>query len=119
VLLLSSSSSSSPVITELEDFLIANRSEYLANASRFNYTMEQKEYNNQLTQRLLEYASNCGYGNLLELKEFNTFTSLRDRVRCYYKSFVQSYRRREQRRQKREEQQQQQRTIKLQKSSKK
>jgi hypothetical protein len=117
-MLLLSASSSSPVITELEDFLIANRSEYLANASRFNYTMEQKEYNNQLTQRLLEYASNCGYGNLLDLKEFNTFTSLRDRVRCYYKSFVQSYRRREQRRQKREEQQQQ-RTIKLQKNSKK
>mmetsp|Transcript_2152 Transcript_2152/g.3892 ORF Transcript_2152/g.3892 Transcript_2152/m.3892 type:complete len:457 (+) Transcript_2152:225-1595(+) len=91
---------------ELEDFLIANRPEYLAHAAR-NYTLEQKDYNNALTGRLLEYATSCGYGNLLGESyrhDFGaSFTNVRDRIRCYYKSFMQSHRRREQRKQRRQQ----------------
>jgi hypothetical protein len=93
---------------ELEDFLIANRPEYLQHSAQ-NYTLEQKDYNNTLTARLIDYAESCGYGNLLELpqyeQDFGSFTAVRDRIRGYYKSFLQSSRRREQRRQRRLEKQ--------------
>eukprot|EP00539_Tryblionella_compressa_P019428 CAMPEP_0178876036 /NCGR_PEP_ID=MMETSP0747-20121128/10080_1 /TAXON_ID=913974 /ORGANISM="Nitzschia punctata, Strain CCMP561" /LENGTH=506 /DNA_ID=CAMNT_0020543565 /DNA_START=147 /DNA_END=1667 /DNA_ORIENTATION=+ len=86
--------------------VIANRPEYLAHAAR-NYTLEQKDYNNALTGRLLEYATSCGYGNLLGESyrhDFGaSFTNVRDRIRCYYKSFMQSHRRREQRKQRRQQ----------------
>jgi hypothetical protein len=97
--------------TELEDFLITNRPEYLHHSAQ-NYTLEQKDYNNTLTARLIEYAEQCGYGNLLHLQkyqqDFGSFTAVRDRIRGYYKSHVQSSRRREQRRQNRLAKQQQQ-----------
>ncbi|KAG7370323.1 hypothetical protein IV203_028069 [Nitzschia inconspicua] len=95
---------------ELEDFLIANRPEYLRHSAQ-NYTLEQKDYNNTLTARLIDYADQCGYGNLLDHKykqDFGSFTAIRDRIRGYFKSFLQSSRRREQRRQKRIEKQRQQ-----------
>jgi len=45
---------------ELEDFLIANRDEYLRH-SAMNYTSQQRQYNNRLTERLLELAARHGY----------------------------------------------------------
>lgn len=75
---------------ELEDFLIANREEYLRH-SAMNYTMQQKEYNNRLTERLLQLASDCGY---VFDEECFSFVSIRDRIRCYFKSYVQSKKKR-------------------------
>ena len=45
---------------QLEDFLIANRDEYLRH-SAMNYTSQQRQYNNRLTERLLELAARHGY----------------------------------------------------------
>lgn len=75
---------------ELEAFLIANREEYLRH-SALNYTMEQKQYNNRLTERLLEVAARHNY--VFDEDVFD-FVSVRDRIRCYYKSFVQSSKKR-------------------------
>lgn len=75
---------------ELERFLIANRDEYLKH-SNMNYTAEQKQYNNWLTERLLEVASQHNY--MFDPDEFN-FVAIRDRIRCYYKSYVQTARKR-------------------------
>lgn len=75
---------------ELEDFLIANREEYLRH-SAMNYTMQQKEYNNRLTERLLTLASECGY---IFDEECFSFVAIRDRIRCYFKSYVQSKKKR-------------------------
>jgi hypothetical protein len=75
---------------QLEQFLIANRDEYL-NHSALNYTVQQKSYNNRLTERLLELATEHGY--IFDEAEFN-FVTVRDRIRCYYKSFVQSAKKR-------------------------
>ncbi|GAX13349.1 hypothetical protein FisN_17Hh292 [Fistulifera solaris] len=75
---------------ELERFLIENREEYLEHSSR-NYTVAQKQYNNMLTERLLEVAEKAGYA--FDQDEFN-FVSIRDRIRCYYKSYVQTVRKR-------------------------
>mmetsp|Transcript_6601 Transcript_6601/g.7578 ORF Transcript_6601/g.7578 Transcript_6601/m.7578 type:complete len:710 (+) Transcript_6601:172-2301(+) len=71
---------------ELEGFLIDNRDEYLHH-SALNYTKEQKQYNNQLTARLIKLASKCGYA--FDIEVFS-FVAIRDRIRCYYKSYVQS-----------------------------
>ena len=71
---------------ELEAFLIANREEYLRH-SALNYTLQQKQYNNRLTERLLELALSHGY--VFDEEAFN-FVTVRDRIRCYYKSYVQS-----------------------------
>jgi len=71
---------------ELEQFLLVNRDQYLQH-SALNYTFEQKRYNNELTQRLLKLASDCGY--YFDRKIFS-FVAVRDRIRCYYKSYVQS-----------------------------
>lgn len=75
---------------ELEAFLIANREEYLRH-SAMNYTTQQKQYNNRLTERLLELASDNGY--VFDEEEFS-FVTVRDRIRCYFKSYVQSSRKR-------------------------
>lgn len=75
---------------ELEDFLIANREEYLRH-SALNYTVQQKQYNNRLTDQLLELATRHGY--LFDTQEFS-FVTVRDRIRCYYKSYVQSAKKR-------------------------
>eukprot|EP00594_Rhizosolenia_setigera_P019793 CAMPEP_0178978326 /NCGR_PEP_ID=MMETSP0789-20121207/25083_1 /TAXON_ID=3005 /ORGANISM="Rhizosolenia setigera, Strain CCMP 1694" /LENGTH=271 /DNA_ID=CAMNT_0020668025 /DNA_START=297 /DNA_END=1112 /DNA_ORIENTATION=- len=75
---------------ELETFLIANREEYLRH-SALNYTVQQKQYNNLLTNRLLELASKHGY---VFDKEAFSFVTVRDRIRCYYKSYVQSSKKR-------------------------
>lgn len=75
---------------ELEEFLIANRDEYLRH-STLNYTVQQKQYNNRLTERLLELAADCGYA--FDEHEFS-FVAVRDRIRCYYKSYVQSLKKR-------------------------
>ena len=74
---------------QLEQFLITNREEYLRH-SALNYTLQQKQYNNKLTQRLLDLATTHGY---IFGSEFN-FVTVRDRIRCYYKSFVQSAKKR-------------------------
>lgn len=75
---------------ELESFLIENREEYLRH-SALNYTMQQKQYNNHLTERLIALATECDY-------EFDdevfTFVTIRDRIRCYFKSYVQSRKKR-------------------------
>jgi hypothetical protein len=77
-------------LPELEQFLIANREEYLRHSAQ-NYTIQQKQYNNRLTERLLELATEHGY--LFDEREFS-FVVVRDRIRCYYKSFVQSAKKR-------------------------
>lgn len=74
----------------LEAFLIANRGEYLRH-SALNYTMQQKNYNNRLTERLLELASENGY--IFDEEAFS-FVTVRDRIRCYFKSYVQSRKKR-------------------------
>jgi hypothetical protein len=56
-----------------------------------NYTAEQKQYNNWLTERLLEVAARHNY--VFDPEEFN-FVAVRDRIRCYYKSYVQTARKR-------------------------
>jgi hypothetical protein len=75
---------------ELEKFLIANREEYLRH-SALNYTMQQKQYNNTLTERLVDLATECGY--VFDEQSF-TFVTIRDRIRCYFKSYVQSRKKR-------------------------
>jgi hypothetical protein len=77
-------------IQQLEGFLIANRDEYLKHSSK-NYTMEQKQYNNWLTERLMDVAAKHHY--VFDKEDFN-FVAIRDRIRCYYKSYVQTARKR-------------------------
>jgi len=76
--------------TQLESFLIANREEYLRH-SALNYTIQQKQYNNRLTERLLEVAADNNY---VFDEEVFSFVAVRDRIRCYYKSYVQSSKKR-------------------------
>jgi hypothetical protein len=75
---------------ELEKFLIENREEYLMHSAK-NYTIEQKQYNNRLTEKLLEVAAKHNY--IFDPNDFN-FVAVRDRIRCYYKSYVQSNKKR-------------------------
>ena len=70
---------------ELETYLINHRKQYLECSNAMNYTKAQKNYNNELTQGLLQLAANEGY----VFEEF-TFAAVRDRIRCFYKSFVQA-----------------------------
>ena len=70
---------------ELEIYLINHRKQYLECSNAMNYTKAQKNYNNELTQGLLKLAANEGY----VFEEF-TFAAVRDRIRCFYKSFVQA-----------------------------
>ncbi|GKY92275.1 hypothetical protein MPSEU_000198600 [Mayamaea pseudoterrestris] len=70
---------------ELESYLVEHRSKYLQFSSQRNYTRDQKRYNNKLTQGLLALASESGY-----VFEGFTFAAIRDRIRCYYKSYVQA-----------------------------
>lgn len=77
---------------ELEAYLLKHREEYLQYSSQLNYTAEQKQYNNKLTKGLLDLASSQGY----VFEEF-TFSAIRDRIRCYYKSFVQSVKKKKRR----------------------
>jgi hypothetical protein len=79
-----------PIFLQLERFLIENRDEYLRHSSK-NYTAEQKQYNNRLTEELLEVAEQYHY--VFDPEEFN-FVAIRDRIRCYYKSYVQTARKR-------------------------
>eukprot|EP00980_Cylindrotheca_fusiformis_P010672 scaffold2381_cov128-Cylindrotheca_fusiformis.AAC.13 len=58
--------------------------EYFEYSSR-NYTAEQRKYNNKLTRGLLHLAYKKGY----KFEDF-TFSMVRDRIRCYYKSYSQS-----------------------------
>jgi hypothetical protein len=69
---------------ELEAYLIQQRSIYLGYSSQLNYTAEQKSFNNDLTRGVLELAADEGY-----VFEGFTFSAIRDRIRCYYKSYVQ------------------------------
>jgi hypothetical protein len=78
------------IVVQLERFLIDNRDDYLKYSSR-NYTVEQKQFNNMLTERLIELAEKHSY--VFDPEEFN-FVSIRDRIRCYYKSYVQTARKR-------------------------
>jgi len=75
---------------ELEEFLVANREEYLRH-STLNYTMQQKKYNNKLTERMIQLAAEHGYA--FDDTDFS-FVTVRDRIRCYYKSYVQSMKKR-------------------------
>lgn len=78
------------LFSQLERFLIENRDDYLKHSSR-NYTVEQKQFNNDLTERLIELAEKQSY--VFDPEEFN-FVAIRDRIRCYYKSYVQTARKR-------------------------
>jgi hypothetical protein len=70
---------------QLEGFLIGKREEYLNHSSAHNYTVTQKDFNNKLTTELLELASSLGY-----IFDRFSFVQVRDRIRCYYKSYLQS-----------------------------
>ncbi len=74
----------------LEQFLLANRDEYLRH-STLNYTIQQKQYNNHLTKQMIELAAQC---NLVFDDNDFSFVTIRDRIRCYYKSYVQSLKKR-------------------------
>lgn len=74
----------------MERFLIDQRDEYLKYSSR-NYTVEQKQFNNMLTEQLIALAEKHGY--VFDPDDFN-FVGIRDRIRCYYKSYVQTARKR-------------------------
>ncbi|GAX12735.1 hypothetical protein FisN_15Hh214 [Fistulifera solaris] len=78
---------------ELEAFLVENRPQYMEYSSQLNYTAEQKRYNNTLTQGLLDLAAEEGY-----IFEGFTFSAIRDRIRCYYKSYVQANKKKKKRR---------------------
>lgn len=56
-----------------------------------NYTVEQKKFNNSLTEQLLEVARKHNYE--FDKNDFN-FVAIRDRIRCYYKSYVQNCKKR-------------------------
>jgi len=86
------------ISTELEEFLIENREEYLSFSAK-NYTIEQRDYNNRLTSRLLEHADANGYSALFKSC---AFSAVRDRIRSYYKSYVQSFKRRKERQEQQE-----------------
>ena len=75
---------------ELENFLIENREKYLRH-SAMNYTIQQKQYNNQLTERLLEVSAK--HNSVFDENDFN-FVPVRESIRCYYKSYVQSSKKR-------------------------
>lgn len=70
---------------QLEAYLVEHREQYLQYSNSLNYTKAQKIYNNKLTQGLLEVAAQHGY-----IFEGFTFAAVRDRIRCFYKSFVQA-----------------------------
>lgn len=70
--------------------MIENRDDYLKFSSR-NYTVEQKQFNNHLTERLIDLAEKHNY--IFDQEDFN-FVAIRDRIRCYYKSYVQTARKR-------------------------
>ncbi len=53
--------------------------------------MQQKKYNNCLTERMIKLAGEHGY--VFDEHEFS-FVTVRDRIRCYYKSYVQSMKKR-------------------------
>jgi hypothetical protein len=53
--------------------------------------MQQKKYNNCLTLRMIKLAAEHGY--LFDDAEFS-FVTVRDRIRCYFKSYVQSMKKR-------------------------
>lgn len=74
----------------LEQFLLANRDEYLRH-STLNYTVQQKQYNNHLTKQMIDLAAQC---NLVFDDNDFSFVTIRDRIRCYYKSYVQSLKKR-------------------------
>jgi hypothetical protein len=81
---------------ELERYLIDHRQQYLQYSSQLNYTTEQKRYNNHLTQGLLDLAKTEGY-----LFEDFSFAAVRDRIRCYYKSYVQAVKKKQKKTRKR------------------
>uniref|UniRef100_A0A7S1YJF8 Uncharacterized protein n=1 Tax=Grammatophora oceanica TaxID=210454 RepID=A0A7S1YJF8_9STRA len=72
---------------ELERFLMDRRVEYFQHSQKYNYTSTQKDYNNSLTTELIELANSIGY-----VFDGFTFAMIRDRIRCYYKSYVQAIR---------------------------
>ena len=69
-------------LLELEDFLISNRVEYMAHLA-MNYTAKQRQYNKQLTERLLYLAEHHKYA--FNEADFDCVI-LRDNIRCYYLS---------------------------------
>jgi hypothetical protein len=75
---------------ELEAYLLAHRAAYLAH-SALNYTAAQKRFNNRLTEGLLALAARLNY--VFDEGCFG-FVAVRDRIRCYYKSYVQGAKKR-------------------------
>ena len=75
---------------ELENILISNRREYLSFSSR-NYSPAQKKFNNNLTATIIKTAEDCGYK--FSPQHFD-FSAVRDRIRCFYKSYVQGEKKR-------------------------
>jgi hypothetical protein len=65
---------------QLERFLVENRDEYLKHSGR-NYSLEQKQFNNSLTQKLIDLAEQNNLS--FDMQDFN-FVSIRDRIRYVY-----------------------------------
>ena len=53
--------------------------------------MQQKKYNNKLTERMIQLAAENGFA--FDDSDFS-FVTVRDRIRCYYKSYVRSMKKR-------------------------
>ena len=87
---------------ELETYLIDHREQYLSYSSSLNYTKTQKLYNNHLTQGLLDLAAEQGY-----VFEGFTFAAIRDRIRCFYKSYVQAIKKKKKSKRSKQQQKQQ------------
>ena len=83
-------------LIELKRFLIENREEFLAYSSNKNYTTEQRHYNNRLTTRFLCHAKTKTPGHYDLVWKGMAFTDVRNKIRCYYKGYVQSKKRRHQ-----------------------
>jgi len=75
---------------ELEKILISHRREYLSFSSR-NYSPAQKKFNNNLTASIIKTAEESGYK--FSPQHFD-FSAVRDRIRCFYKSYVQGEKKR-------------------------
>ena len=75
---------------ELENILISHRREYLSFSSR-NYSPAQKKFNNNLTASIIKTAEESGYK--FSPQHFD-FSAIRDRIRCFYKSYVQGEKKR-------------------------
>ena len=83
-------------LIELKRFLMEHREEFLTYSSNQNYTTEQRDYNNRLTTRFLCHAKTTTPDYYDVVWKRMAFTEVRNKIRSYYKSYVQSKKRKHQ-----------------------